>query len=484
MSNRPAAPGESGAALLIALLALSLLSILGLFISLNANTSILISDNYESDIQAKYAALAGIHHARVLIRGLDLNDLLAGPDGAFDSSESYLSEARSYGFRNPVSLLIAQALNIADPAADISAIPDDGVISTGFYNGTAGTALIPLTGISQSAPNPYGPGTILVSRYFVKVADNNGEASEIAGDPDDNPFIDGDGVVIVRSLGVAKAISKTTGSTKRRNSAVVFEARYRRLSTWSLGPALVVLGNQVIGDFSGLYGISGGSFPGIGTIDTISGDAIFPDQIIREAAAGSGEISGGGTPNPSVRDITGQISSNRDQLLLLNPAYLRDFTDNKAPAMADSLYTGDQLWLDGEAPYLGAYDVDRPWNAPGQDPKITFVRGNLRTNGGVTGGGLLIVTGDLQVSGSFKYNGLILAIGSGRAILSGPGVDIEGEILIVNLTDVSGATVLGTPGISIGGDSRISSNRDVVRMAVGLIPPSQISFREIAGSDP
>jgi hypothetical protein len=42
----------------------------------------------------------------------------------------------------------------------------------------------------------------------------------------------------------------------------------------------------------------------------------------------------------------------------------------------------------------------------------------------------------------------------------------------------------GTPGISISGNSRISSNSNAVQMAVGLISPSQISFREIAGTDP
>jgi hypothetical protein len=484
MTNHPAAHSDSGAALLIALLALSLFTLLGLFMSLNATSSVAISDNYESQIQATYAAMAGIHHARVLLRGLDLNDVLKGPDGAYDASAAYVSEAKSYGFRNPLSLLVAQSLNIADPAADVAANSDDGMISTGFFSGTSGTALIPITGIGQLAPNPYGPGMIVTSRYFVKVTDNNGETSEIAGDPNDNPFIDGDGIVIVRSLGIARTIMSETGSTKRRNSAVIFEARYKRLSTWDLGPALVVLGDDVDADFSGAYEISGESFPGIGTVDTFSGDAAFPDQIIREAAAGSGEITGGGIPNPSVRDITGQIRSNRDQILLLNPGYLRDFVDSKAPQMADSIYNGDQLWLDGSAPNLGAYDVSQPWNAPEQDPKITLVRGNLQANGGLSGGGLLIVTGNLQVSGPFKYNGLVLLIGSGRAVFAGPGVDIEGAVLVANLIDTNGAIAYGTSGISIGGNNRLSSNRNAVRMAVGLIPPSQISFREIAGSGP
>ena len=475
---------DSGAALLIALLALLLFSLLGLFMSINSTTGVEISDNYESQIQATYAAMAGLHHARALLRGLALNDLLKGPDGSYDTSPAYMARAKSYEFRNPLSLTAALTLNITDPSSEIPPVPDDGLINTGFCNGSSGTPLIPITGISQSAPNPYGPGTILTSRYFVKVTDNNREASEIAGDSDDNPFIDGDGIVIVRSVGVAKTISNKTGSVMRRNSAVIFEARFKRLATWNLGSPLIVAGNRANAYFGGAFQISGGKFPGIGTIDTVPSDGIFPDQIIRNAANGSGDISGGGAPNPSVRDITGEISSSRDQLLLLNPAYLWDFVYNKAPGMADSYFSGDQYWSDGSAPDIGAYDPAEPVNAPGQDPKFTVVHGNLTATGGLSGGGLLIVTGNFSCSGPFKYNGLILVIGSGSVIAAGSGLQIEGGLFVLSLTDAGGEIGFGIPSISISGDSRLTSSEEAVRMAVGLIPPSQISFREIAGSDP
>jgi hypothetical protein len=52
------------------------------------------------------------------------------------------------------------------------------------------------------------------------------------------------------------------------------------------------------------------------------------------------------------------------------------------------------------------------------------------------------------------------------------------------LIDQGGAIVFGTPGLSITGTSRFVSNKDAVKMALSLIPVSQISFREIAGSDP
>ncbi len=460
------------------------MSLIGLYLTLNANTELQISDNYETQIQATYAALAGLNHARALIRGLAFNDLLRGPDGVYSPDAAYLSKAKKPDFRNPLPLSTVQSLNILNPAFNFSTISDDGLISTGFYGGSAGTVLIPMTGIGLTSKNPYGPGEIVTARYFVKVTDNNGEASEISGDPSDNPFVDGDGIVIVRSIGISKTFSESVGFVPRLNSIAVFEARFKRLSTFDLGPALVVIGNQVISSFSGAFLIDGNQSPGIGTIDTNAGDAYRPDQIIRAAAGGHGSIIGGEQPNPSIRDISGQIGSNPDQSLLLNPQYLWDFVYVQAPKFADSFFRGDQHWSDGGAPYAGSYDVSKPWNAPGQDPKITVVDGNLFVTGGFSGGGLLIVTGSLYCSGPYAYNGLVLVLGAGNLVAQGTGQGINGGLLAASLMDQRGEIIFGTPAISISGYSRFLSNREAVKAAIALIPASQISFREIAGSDP
>jgi hypothetical protein len=366
----------------------------------------------------------------------------------------------------------------------MATIPDDGLINTGFYGGVGGTILIPKTGIALFAPNPYGAGTIVTSRYFTKVTDNNGDPSEIAGDPEDNPFIDGDGIIIVRSMGVSKTISENSGLISRRNSVAVFETRLKRLSTWNLGPALVVLGSNVNAAFSGSYEISGGASPGIGAIDTALADSIFPDRIIQLAAGTGGNISGGSLPKPSVSDITGQASGNRDQSLLLDPGYLWDFVYHQAPGIADNYFNGSQNWQSGSAPYLGAYDNSEALNAPGQDARITVVNGDLQITGSISGGGLLIVTGNFSCSGSYSFNGLVLVIGSGGLTADGSGQGIDGGMMIANLQNAGGNITFGTPSISIGGNSRFASNRNAVQMAIGLIPASQISFREIAGTDP
>ncbi len=484
MHNCSQISNEKGAALITALLALFLFTVLGLYMILNSTTGLYISDNFESQLQATHAALAGLNHARSLIRGLAFNDLLKGPDGAFDPSAPYVNQARSFGFRNPLPLAKALSLSIYDPSGDVADIPDDGLVNTGFYEGISGKQLIPITGIGLDAPDPNNAGSILLSRYFVKVTDNNGEASEIEGDLNDSPFIDGDGIAIVRSLGVAKTIPQTTGSVTRRNSIAVFEARLKRNSTWDLGPALVVLGPSANAVFGDMCEISGDVFPGIGTIDTLPGDSIILEEIIRASAEGRGIITGGGYPEPSVKEISLLVNANPDQSLLLDARYLWEFVHNQAPRMADTLFEGSQNWEGGSTPYLGAFDCTKPPNAPGQDPQITVVNGNLRVGGGCSGSGLLIVTGNFSISDSFAFSGLVLVIGSGNLTVDGSGEGIVGGLLIANLGNFHGTMVFGIPSVSINGNSRFIAQRELVRMAIGLLPASQISFREITNSDP
>jgi Tfp pilus assembly protein PilX len=116
---------EEGIAVLIALIALSIFALLGLSLVLNSTTEVRISDNYESQVQASNAALAGLHHGRELLRGLQFNDLLVGPDGAAESSTTYLTQAHAHSFRNPVAWTAGRSLNILDPSSSLSSYSDD-----------------------------------------------------------------------------------------------------------------------------------------------------------------------------------------------------------------------------------------------------------------------------------------------------------------------------------------------------------------------
>ncbi len=465
---------EGGMALLMALIVLSVFSLLGLFLSFNATSEVRISDNFESLVQAKYAALAGVSHARALLRGLDFDDLLKGPDGVYVNDTSYLQQARTFAFRNPVPWTTARLLSVSGPALSLAGIPDDGLLCAGSI------PLIPLGGIALTAQNPYGAGTVITGRYFVKASDNNGEATELAGDPADNPFVDGDGIIIIRSMGVAQTIGETVGTELRRNSIVAFEARYRRRFTFDLISPLTIVGNKVTAVFSGnSFSISGGSGPGIGTIDSDTSDGVRPDQVLRLAAAGTGIITGAGLPIPSIRDLTDSVKLDAEKTLLLDPQYLWELVTNTILRFADSVYSGDQSWSAGTAPNLGVFDSNRPIGDQAQDPRITVVNGNLSVGGGVSGAGILVVRGDLLCGPGFAYSGLILVIGTGKMEAIGAEPGILGGVLLANVNDGGVMPSFGIPTISLSGSSRISANSNAIKMAIALLPPSQISFREV-----
>jgi hypothetical protein len=486
ISGKPAARDQEGLAILMSLIALSLFSLIGLYLAINATTEVRVSDNYESQLQARFAALAGLNHARELLRGLRFDDHLKGPDGINNAGATYLAQARTYAFRNPLDWGTARSLNILNPANDVATGSDDGVLNTGKFGTRNGTVLIPPTGIAHTTPHPDGNGLFTTSRYFVKVSDNNGEASELVVDPEDNPFADGDGIVVVRSMGVAQTILEKTGANLRRNSIALFEARYKTRTAFNLDAALVVQGNNVLPSEAAMFNgtsflIQGGALNrGIATIDVETADSLSPAQAISSKLRGSqtNNVQGAGLI-PSIQDMTSSIIAHGEKRALLDKAFLSNFATNAAPRFADSTFDGRQSWSEGNAPHLGRYDAARAANDPAQNPRVTLVNGDLSISGNVTGGGILLVRGRFSAAGSFSYNGLILVIGAGDMTLEDLSAGINGGIYVVSLTNSESGLTWGTPKLTISGTCNIIMNRDAIDAAARLIPPSQISWREV-----
>lgn len=477
---------ESGLALLLTLIALSLFSLIGLLAALDATSELRISDNHESHIRAENAARAGMSHARELLRGTLYDDLLNGPDGIHDDSTTYLAYARTYAFRNPLSWTVARSLDLSNPAGELSGIPDDGLVNTGFCGGTAGTVLIPITGVALTSDDSGGPGQVVASRYFVRVADNNGEASELAGDAGDNPFHDGDGIVIVRSAGVARTINETLGSLRQWNSVAVIESRFRLRRVFDLDAPLVVQGKDVQPAASEIFNgnlflIQGGANHfGIGAVDIDLLDGISPAQEIaaRVAESQAGNIQGSGAA-PSITDVRALLAGDADKRQALDPTYLRSFVREEIFRIADTVLSGNQVWSGAVAPDLGRYDINLPASAPVQAPKVTCVDGNLAVSGPIEGAGVLVVTGRLTVTGAFRFCGLILVIGAGEFEAAAWNPGGVGGVYLAALVETGGGADWGTARLSVSGDTTLAMNDGAIAMALRLLPPAQVSCREI-----
>ncbi len=482
---------EQGFAVLIALIALSIFSVLGMYMSVNAMTEVRISDNYESKLQASYAARAGIDHVRNLLASdpIQFNDLLNGPDGVpYSTSTSYMTQARTQAFRNPLTWQTARSLDILDPSSAVNGLPDDGIVNTGRYGTTNGTVLVPLTGIALTSPDPYGSGNIITSRYFVKVTDNTGDVTErtaagtVPGQQDD-PFVDSDGTIIIRSMGIAGTIREAGGGTVRANSVSVYEMRFRRSRSFAFDSPLTLEGDNIIPESSNMWDgnafqIDGQTNYGVATIDPNLANGTPVNQVTSGLTTAQKKSITGKGGIPSVGDITTSLTG--DGLNLLNAGYLWNFTQNEVPTFADGIYPGGQSWSGNSQPYVGYFDPNKDLNDPSQDPKVTLVNGDLSLGGGFNGGGLLVVTGSLSGNGNITWNGLIFVIGKGEVNFSGMNVSMTGGLYVVNVQpDANGVPQFGTVKFTMAGSSKFLVSDNTSRMLTAIIPPRQTSYREV-----
>jgi hypothetical protein len=95
---------------------------------------------------------------------------------------------------------------------------------------------------------------------------------------------------------------------------------------------------------------------------------------------------------------------------------------------------------------------------------------------------LLVVTGKLFISGAFSFKGLILVVGRGDLELAGPVCNIAGGIFLAAMINSGGALSWGPARLSVDGASAIAFEPRLIRMAIALIPPAQVGFREVTSS--
>jgi hypothetical protein len=92
----------------------------------------------------------------------------------------------------------------------------------------------------------------------------------------------------------------------------------------------------------------------------------------------------------------------------------------------------------------GNYAGNSTWGTS-TTPQITQITGDAQITGTISGYGVLVVNGSLNVAGNFTFNGLVIATGGNVSVQVTGNAGIYGSLLISPPT-TSGSTVLDVRG--------------------------------------
>ena len=489
---------ERGAALLIAIFALLLISVVGIALIVSSGTDTALARNYRTSTNAYYAALAGVEEARGRL---------------LPTSSNYIPLPAT-----PMPL--TQVIYIINPAGGEVVAPDD----------TANPATYPDTQYRQEF------GVDVTARVVTKYA----SVSPIAGLPGPSYKWVRINPVTEKSMGNGVGgLDVNNDGDVDRTSPLFFDPENRTVSN-VMAPGLVETpaplptASQVLEITSFAVLPSGGQKMLQYIVRPL---VIFPNlnnQSFRAALTLAGNnvtFTGPGTnsfyirgqdqcagPTPAILSI-GYTNSTPGDTSMTNiaagarpAAYYQGEPMNPGPPptpstgsqtfMDISLYT-DPNWLtptglDGvvrditsnaDAVLTGPTTPDSfPSGMSSTHPMTIVVNGDLDMNGWRnTGYGLLLVTGTLHYDPDATWQGVVLVIGQGNFISTRGGTGgIDGAVFLAktrdsggNLLNTLGATSFSQTGPGNNAGRGINYNSCLARAAEGPITYKVIAFKEI-----
>jgi hypothetical protein len=516
---------ESGAALLIAIFALLLISVVAIALVVSSGTDAALGGNYRTSAGAYFAGVAGLEEARgrLLWKNPDyLNKTNAFPTLLAPNGLPTWGPTQVFYIKNPAGG------ETVDPLSANPVDYPDTEYATEFTGGLGGANVQWVTSVSPvTAPLP-GP-----SYKWARITPATEKSLNID--------VDGDGSVDPSSnvrlfyepanldssckprpglVPEGKLVSVVCGSTiaSPTPAAVqvleitalsVVPSGGRRLLQYVVAPlvispdyadqnfpaALTIAGPGSTYQFSGTpnYKIDGrdacsattpqGSVQAIGYTDPAFYGVTFPQVLPGKNNYPGYPLVPSGPPPPTYMPTTPSISNVPSvlQQSWQNPgalnAVMQDVTNS-----ADVVLTG---------PSTGADISTHAPTMSNSNPMTIVVNGDLNLTGLVNPGfGLLVVTGRLTSDPRVTWNGLVLVVGQGNfaynAGITGSG-GFQGAILVAKTLDnsgnVLGGTQLGSASFISTGTSTnlgITYNSCVARSAQGPLAYKVLSFREIA----
>jgi hypothetical protein len=474
------AAAQKGAALLIAIFTLLLISVVALAMILLASTESAIGGNYKSALQSFYNAKAGLEEGRGRIFGGNISPLSGS---GFPSGGARLA--------------IGQVWYILNPASGETVNPSNLTTSNSYadfeYNSEWGVPVTSATVHTVTSTSSVA-GLPPANYKWVRITPR----TEKSGGLD----INGDGVVdnanVVMYDGSQQLLANQpsgyqTYQVYTVTALAVTPSGGRRLLQYNVSPIGLNLtfpsaltfdgpGANYSGPNSNPFKASGTDLTGtagepascnnvpvtppkyaLGTTSpTDASNVAGPSGIPSNR---TGNYTGAGSSTPSVGDVSGSLPLSEQ-----SPQGL-DGLVQQITSVANNVIAGPASSVP-----LGSATA----------PQITVVNGDLNMSGNSTGYGILVVTGNLTLGGTVGWRGIVLVIGQGSFTYSGGGNNqFDGAIFVAKTKDASGneLSALGAPSVNWGGGGGDGIHYDHCwinsALSGGGLPVKVLSFREI-----
>jgi hypothetical protein len=495
---------ERGAALVIAIFTLMLISVVATAMILMAGSETAMKGNYKSSMQAFYDAKAGLEEGRGRLWANHPNSI-TNPNSATNCVFP------APGVMMPATPTI-RVCYIVNPSGNEVVNPLD-LSATNPYADTEFRQEwgVPVTDGSVNVQQPFitstsaVPGAGIAGPLFkwVRITPRSEVSAKMDVDNDDNAtdpspiFYDGAQQLVsggapppnaVQVLTVTALAVTPYGSRRMVQYTVAPSAFAAALSTFP--SALTLDGNGV--SFAGPAGEDGANFlingndsdvppsgiPAIGY--TNSNDYSNAASGLSAAAASNKYLSPAGVSNVGLLPPWSLQTPSGLPLTLQTPSGL-DAIAQAITANADKVITGPVTISDANNIF--------PAGMSAMNPMVTVVTGDLTLNAWHnTGYGLLLVTGQLKYDPDTTWDGVILVIGKGVFVSNQNGIGrINGTVFVANTRDAAGNLLqnLGPASFSqTAGGYGIRYSSNFVRSTQALLPYQVLSFREIAQTTP
>jgi hypothetical protein len=471
---------ERGAALLIAIFALLLISVVAIALVVSSGTDSALASNYRTSTSAYYAALAGLEEGRGRL-------LWKNPDFFNKTVANFVPNGQGV-------LAANQVLYIVNPAGGPAIVPNnpadpyaDNEYGTEFDWGLGGAAIQgPVNSDSQAGPYP---GPLFKWVRVNPVTEHS--MGDIAVDGPHTPdritplFYDGTGLNRIQSGNQAleiTALAVLPDGARKMLQYVVAPVSFNL--ALSLPAALTLLGstgNNVLfnGPNNTSFSVNGNDQFGSGTCVPGANPVFAIGYANGSDASGINATPvsqysglGGSSTAPSVGNVT--LPASMQTPAALN-ALLQDIVNNAdvtlSPASPGTAVPGSQL----------------PAAMNASNPMTVVVNGDLDlTNWHGTGYGLLLVTGTLTYDPDATWNGIVLVVGKGDFVSTRGGTNqLNGAMLIAKTVDSSGNPLAAFGPSSFSQTGGNPSGRGIFYSTCNIIAAQQpstykvLSFREI-----